>query len=339
MNNSNVMRRGVPARSLLAAAALCCGSLCCAQQALAQKDPAPGYPARAIRLVIPFAAGGVLDIVGRLVTTRMSETWGVPALIDNRPGATGTIGMDQVAKSPADGHTVVMLIISHSVNSALEGNRMPYDIVRDFSPVTQLTSNAYVLSVNAKLPVRTVQELITYARSNPVRFGSSGTGGVIHLAGEWLALLARAGNMTHVPYKGNAQAMTDVAGGHIEMMFSSVPTANAPAAQGLVRPIAVTSPKRLGPLPDVPTLQESGFPTYEVDGWYGIAGPKGLPTGIIDKLNQEMVRAIRLPDTRDKLAVDGMLPVGSTPAQFGALIRAEDEKWRRVVQERGLAVK
>ncbi len=339
MSNSNVMRRGGPARSLLAAAALCCGSLCCAQQALAQKDPAPGYPARAIRLVIPFAAGGVLDIVGRLVTTRMSETWGLPALIDNRPGATGTIGMDQVAKSPADGHTLVMLIISHSVNSALEGSRMPYDIVRDFSPVTQLTSNAYVLSVNAKLPVRTVQELIAHARSNPVRFGSSGTGGVIHLAGEWLALLAKTGNMTHVPYKGNAQAMTDVAGGHIEMMFSSVPTANAPAAQGLVRPIAVTSPKRLGPLPDVPTLQESGFPTYEVDGWYGIAGPKGLPTGIIDKLNQEMVRAIRLPDTRDKLAVDGMLPVGSTPAQFGALIRAEDEKWRRVVQERGLAVK
>jgi tripartite-type tricarboxylate transporter receptor subunit TctC len=307
--------------------------------ALAQKDAASGYPSRAIRVVIPFAPGGVLDIVARLVTPKLNEAWGVPVLVDNRPGATGTIGMDMVAKSQADGHTVGMLIISHSVNSALAGAKMPYDIVRDLTPITQLASNVYVLSVNAKLPVRNVGELVTYARANPggIRFGSSGTGGVIHLAGEWLALLAKA-NMTHVPYKGNAQAMTDVAGGHIEMMFSSVSTVMGPASQGLVRMLAVTSPRRLAPLPDVPTLQESGFPTYEVDGWYGIAGPKGIPDAIVGKLNQEMVKAIRLPETRDKLAADGMLAVGSSPAEFAALIRSDNEKWRRVAQERKLTL-
>ena len=308
--------------------------------AAAQQDPAAGFPSRPMRLVNPFAPGSVLDVVARLLAPKMNEAWGVPVLVDNKPGATGTIGMDFVAKSAPDGHTFGILIISHAVNSALEGSKMPYDIVRDLSPITQLTSNAYVLSVNAKLPVRSVNDLVAYARANPggVRYGSSGTGGVIHLAGEWLALLSKV-NMTHVPYKGNAPAIADVAGGHIEMMFSSV-TLSAPlATQGLIRSIAVTSARRLAALPALPTMQESGIPGFEVDGWYGIAGPQGIPVAIVDKLNRELVRIVRLQDTRDKLAADGMLPVGGTPAQFAALLKSEDEKWRRVVLDRGLAAK
>lgn len=323
------------------AAALCAMALgVSATDSFAQKDSAPGFPSRPVRLVVGFAAGGVLDIVGRMATTRMNEAWNVPVLLENRPGASGAIGMDMVAKSPPDGHVVGMLIVGHVVNSIMEGQKMPYDLLRDFTPVTHLVSSSYALSVNAGLPVRSVKELLAHARSHPgtVRFGSSGTGGGIHLAGEWFAMLGKV-NLTHVPYKGNAQAMTDLAGGHIEMMITAVPLATTFAAQGRSRILGVTSAKRLASLPDIATVQEAGLPGYEVDGWYGIAGPKGIPEGVVEKLNQEMVRAMRLPEARDKLTMDGLQPVGSTPAQFSVLIQAEHAKWRGVILERGLAPK
>ncbi len=309
-------------------------------QSFAQRDPAPGFPSKPVRLVVGFAAGGVLDIVGRMATTRMNEAWNVPVLLENRPGASGAIGMDMVAKAPPDGHMVGMLIVGHVVNSIMEGQKMPYDILRDFTAVTHLVSSSYALSVNAGLPVRSVKDLLAHARAHPgaVRFGSSGAGGGIHLAGEWFAMLGKV-HLIHVPYKGNAQAMTDLAGGHIEMMITAIPLATTFAAQGRSRILGVTSAKRLASLPDITTIQESGLHGYEVDGWYGIAGPRGMPEGIVEKLNQEMVRAMRLPETRDKLTVDGLQPVGSTPTQFSTLIQAEHAKWRGVILDRGLAAK
>lgn len=306
--------------------------------AAAQKDSAAGFPSKAIRLVVPFLPGDAPDIVARVVGTKMAESWGAPIVLDNKPGATGNIGMNLVAKSAPDGYTLGVLIISHSVNSAVLGSKMPYSILRDLSPIAQLVSIAYVLSVNPKLPVKSVADLVAYARANPgaVRYGSSGTGGVIHLAGELLALLTKV-EMTHVPYKGNSQAMTDIVGGHIEWMVSSVLLAKAFSARGQVRPLAVTSLKRLPSVPDLPTMEEAGIPGYEVEGWYGIAGPAGIPRDIIDKLNREMVAAVRVPATRDRLDAIGVLPVSGTPAQFGALLKSEDEKWRRVVNAAGLA--
>ncbi len=306
--------------------------------AAAQKDSAAGFPSKAIRLVVPFLPGDAPDIVARLIAQKVTESWGVPVILDNKPGATGNIGMNFVAKSAPDGYTLGVLIISHSVNSAVSGSKMPYNILRDLSPIAQLVSIAYVLSVNAKLPVKSVTDLVAYARANPgaVRYGSSGTGGVIHLAGVLLGLQAKV-EMTHVPYKGNSAAMMDIAGGHIEMMFSSVTLSKTFSAKGQVRPLAVTSPTRLPSVPDLPTMQEAGIPGYEVAGWYGIAGPAGIPADIIGKLNREMVRAVRLPETRDQLDATGVLPVGSTPVQFGALLKSEDEKWRRVVNAAGLA--
>lgn len=313
-------------------------ALNCALPAAAQQDSAAAFPAKPLRLIVPFLAGGAPDIVARIVAKKLTESWGAPVIIDNRTGATGNIGMNIVVTSAPDGYTLGELIISHSVNSAVSGSKMPYNILRDLTPITQLVGISYVLVANAGLPVKSVADLVAHARANPgaVRYGSSGTGGVIHLAGELLGVQAKV-KMTHVPYKGNAGAITDVAGGRIEMMFTSVTLSKSFIAKGQLRALAVTSQARLPSVPDLPTMQEAGVPGYDVTGWYGVAGPAGVPAAIVEKLNREMVRAVKLPDTRQQLDKAGLLAVGSTPAQFSALLRAEDEKWRNVVQAAGLA--
>lgn len=302
-------------------------------------------PSKPIRLILGFPPGALPDMVARLIAPKLSESLGQPVVVDNRAGATGIIAMDFVSKSAPDGHTLGMLIISHSVNSALEGSaldvpKQPFNLIRDFTPVTQLTSNSYVLVVSSKLPVRTLADLVALAKAKPgaLTYGSSGTGGVVHLAGEWLAAATKV-KMTHVPYKSSALAMNEVAGGHIDMLFTSVALMNAVVASGKGRGIAVTATTRMPSAPDLPTFIESGLTGYEFDGWYGIAGPAGMPASIVDKLSSEMARALKLPDVSDKLAVDGAVGVGSTPTQFAALLQSEDRKWRRVIQEIGFAGK
>lgn len=306
---------------------------------------APGFPSRPIRMIVTSAPGALPDIVGRLVATKLSESLGQPVLVDNRTGAAGSIGMNIVAKSAPDGHTLGMLIISHAVNAALEGSaldvpKLPYSVTRDFTPISQLTSNFYVLVVNSKLLVRTLADLIALAKSRPgkLTYGSSGTGGVIHVAGEWLALAAKV-KMTHVPYKSSALSINDLAGGHIDMTFVSIALFNNIVASGNGRGIAVTAANRTPLAPDLPTMIEAGIPSYEIDGWYGIVGPAGMPAPIVDRLSSEMARIVKFPEIRDKLASAGATGVGGTPGQFAALLQAEDRKWRRVVHEIGLAGK
>ena len=305
----------------------------------AQRDPAAGYPSRPIRLIIPFEPGGGTDIVGRVIGHKLSEAFGQPVVIENKPGGNGSIGANSVAKSAPDGYTLTMVTGSLSVNVTLQGNKQPYDLLRDFVPVTQVTSQPYVLVVNPNLPVKTVADLIALAKAKPgtLNFGSSGTGGLSHLAGEMFASLAKI-KITHIPYKGGSPAMNDVVAGQIQMLFSTRLQAHSLISSGRLRALAVTTATRSLAAPELPTMQEAGVPGYEVAGWYGILAPAATPSAIVEKLNREIVKILKMPDVREKMAADGSDPVGNTSAQFGAHMRTEVEKWRRVIQDAGIAI-
>ena len=303
------------------------------------RDAATSYPSKTGRLIIPFAAGGGTDIVGRLVAAKFQEAWGQVFVVENKSGGNGIIGLDACAKAAPDGHTLSMVTGSASVNVTLQGNKQPYNLLKDFAPVSQITSQPYALVINPKLPVKNVSELIALAKAKPgtLNFGSSGPGGLSHLSGELLCSLAKI-RMTHVPYKGGMPALTDVMGGQIDMLFSTLAQAHPFIASGRVRVVAVSTATRSPSAPDVPTLAESGVPGYEVAGWYGMLAPAATPPAIVDKLQREIVRILQLPDVKEALALDGSEGVGSAPAPFALHIRSEVEKWRRLIQEAGITV-
>jgi tripartite-type tricarboxylate transporter receptor subunit TctC len=319
---------------LRSAGALVTGT--CAAPLLAQRDPAADYPNRPIKLVCPFAPAGGTDITARAIGQKLTEAWGQPVVVENKVGANGTIGVDLVAKSAPDGYTLTMISSSHSVNQTLQA-RHPYDLERDLVPVTQATTQPYVLVVNPALPVRTLQDLVALARQKPgqLTYGSSGIGGFSHLAGALFASFSKI-QLTHVPYKGGAPAMADVIGGQIDMLFSTILQSHTHIVAGKLRPVAVSTAARAGALPNVPTMQEAGVAGYDVAGWYGVMAPRGTPAGIVAKLNAEMVRVLRLPQTRERLAADGSEPVGNSPAEFGAHIHSEIVRWRNLIRELGI---
>lgn len=300
---------------------------------------AQGYPAKPIRLVIPFPPGAATDLVGRVIATRFSEMSGQRMIAENRPGATGSIGLDLVAKAPPDGYTLGVLIISHAVHSAIEGPKMPYDLTRDFTPVIQFSRNPYLLVVHPSVPVKSVAELVWLARSRPgvLRYGSSGTGGIIHLAGAWLATATRT-EMIHVPYKGSGPAMVDLVGGHIDFIFASIPTAGSFMKQQKLRAVAVTTAKRLEQFPNLPTMQEAGISDYVAEGWNGLAGPARMPESVVATLNSAVAKILNQPEARAIMAAEGSTPVGGTPREFGAHIGSEIEKWVRIVRQAGIKV-
>jgi tripartite-type tricarboxylate transporter receptor subunit TctC len=304
--------------------------------AQAQRDPAKAYPDKPIRLIVPFAPGGGTDITARTIALKLTEAWGQPVVTDNRAGANGTIGVDIATKSPPDGYTLTMISSSHSVNVSLY-NKLPYDLVRDLAPITQATTQPYALVVHPSVPAKSVKELIAIAKAKPgtLNYGSSGTGGLSHLSGALLASLAGI-SITHVPYKGGAPAMTDVIGGQIQMLFSTILQSHAHIKAGRLRALAVTTAKRSGGAPELPTMQEAGVPGYEVAGWYGVLAPAGTPQAIITRLNKEIVRILHTEDVKERLSADGSEPVGNTPAQFAAHIKSEIAKWRIVVKEAGI---
>ncbi len=297
---------------------------------LAQPDPAPSYPSRPIRLIVPFAPGGGTDLTARAIAQHLTAAWGHPVIIDNRGGANGTIGVEIAAKSPPDGYTLTVISASHSVNVSLYKN-LSYDLVGDFAPVTQMTTQPYVLVVNPGLPVKSVGDLIAMAKAKPdgLHYGSSGIGGLSHLSGALFAALTDI-RLTHVPYKGGAPAMQDVLGGRIEMLFSTIIQSQAQIAAGKLRPLAVTTARRSPAAPQLPTMIEAGVPDFEIAGWYGILAPAGTPAGIITKLNREIVRILQMPDVRERLSSDGSEPVGGTPEEFAMHIKSEIARWRKV---------
>jgi tripartite-type tricarboxylate transporter receptor subunit TctC len=300
---------------------------------------AQGYPNRTIRLVVPFPAAGTTDILARAAAQKLTEAFGQSVVVDNRAGAAGNIGSDLVAKSAPDGYTLLMGTVgTHAINPSLY-SKMPYDHVKDFVPVVLVAGVPNVLVVNPALPVNSVADLIKLAKDKPgqINFASSGSGTSIHLSGELFKTMAGV-DITHVPYKGSSPALVDLIGGQVQIMFDNLPSALPQIKAGKLRAIAVTSLKRAPVLPDVPTISESGLPGFEASSWFGVLAPAGTPAPIVARINAEVNKWLQSADARERLLSQGAEAVGGSPEQFGNFIRAESEKWAKVVKASGAKV-
>jgi tripartite-type tricarboxylate transporter receptor subunit TctC len=298
---------------------------------------AQDYPSRSIVLVSPFPPGGSVSLVARIVAERMSETLGQSIVVENRGGAGGTIGARYVAKSPADGYTLLLGYTGTlAIGPSLYANA-GFEPRKDFAPIGRIGSAPTMLVVHPSFQVHSVAELIAYAKANPgkINYGSAGIGTVGHLAGELLATMAGL-KLSHVPYKGTGPAITDLLGGHIPMMFTPIPTAHGQAESGLLRALAVTSAQRSSLLPDLPTVAESGLPGYEAGLRYGLVAPAGTPRAVIERLNKELRLALSAEDVRQRLATDGAETLPSTPEEYAADIDREETTWSKVVNALGL---
>jgi tripartite-type tricarboxylate transporter receptor subunit TctC len=320
-------------------AGLALASLAAGPAAVSAAESAAAFPSRAMRLMIPFEPGGGTDIVGRVIALKTGQALGQAIVVENRGGANGTIGASVVARSAPDGYTLCMFSASHSVNVTLQGKKQSYDLLKDFDPLIELAVQPYILVVRPGLPVKSVADLIALAKAKPggLTFGSSGVGGLLHLSAELFSTLAKI-KLTHVPYKGGAQAMMDVMAGNIDMMFTSLNQSKSYIASGQLRLLAVTSPKRSPAIPDTPTMQEAGVPGYVVESWYGFAVPAGVPKPIIEKLSRTINEVLKLPEVQQRMAADGSTPVGGTPAQFDHFLREEVAKWRDLIHQAGIPV-
>jgi tripartite-type tricarboxylate transporter receptor subunit TctC len=300
---------------------------------------AQSYPARPIRLVIPFPAGGATDIVTRAIAVKLADALAQPVVVDNKPGAGGAIGSDLVAKAAPDGYTILLTTTStHSVGPALNP-RLPYNVERDFIPVTHVADATNVLIVSQAVPAKSVRELVALAKAKPggLAFGSSGTGTIVHLSGELFKSLAGV-DLLHVPYKGTQLAIPDVISGQVALIFDNIASALPHVRAGKVRALAVTSAKRSSLLPELPTMIEAGVPGYVSDTYFGVFTPAGTPREIVTRLNQELNRVIQQPDLRERFANQGIEPVGGTPEQFAQVIRSETAKWGKVIRDAGVKV-
>lgn len=299
----------------------------------AQSTSALQYPTKPVRLIVPFAPGGGTEITARAIAQSLSERLGQQFVVDNRPGANGTIGVDTLTKSMPDGYTISMISSSHSVNATLIKN-LPYDLTKDVAPITQATTQPYALVVHPSVQAKSVKELIALAKAKPgqLNYGSSGTGGASHLSGALFSSLAQI-DIVHIPYKGGNPAMIDVIAGQIQMLYATILLAQPHIKAGRLRPLAVTTAKRSRAAPELPTMQEAGVKGYEFAGWYGVIAPLKTPQPIITKLNREIIDILRQSDVATRLAADGTEPVGSTPEQFGQHIRSEVVKWGTLTKQ------
>lgn len=299
---------------------------------------AQAYPAKPLRLILPFPPGGPSDILGRALAQKLSEQLGQNVVPDNRPGAGGNLGAELTAKSPHDGYTLLLSSPSIAISPSLY-SRLNYDPARDFAPVARVASIQNVMLVHPSVPAKTLKEFIQLARSNPgkLNFGSGGAGTTNHLASELLKSLAHI-NMVHVPYKGSGQAMLGLIGGQVDMVVIAVPPAVPQIQAGKVRPLAVLSEQRVATLPNVPTAKEAGVDNFEVAVWYGILMPGGTPREIIARLNQEITKALAAPDLRERLSTAGIDPWPSTAEQFADFIKSETARYARVIKAAGVHV-
>jgi tripartite-type tricarboxylate transporter receptor subunit TctC len=300
---------------------------------------AQAWPSKPIRYVVPFAPGGTTDILGRTIADKLAIALGQPVIVENKPGAGGGVGAEFVAKSPADGYTIMGGTIStHAINASLYKN-LGYDPVRDFVPITLIARVPNMLVVNPSLPASNVKELIALLKANPGKysFASSGNGTSQHLSGELFKTMTGV-EMQHIPYKGSPPALADVVGGQVAMTFDNITTALPLAKGGKLRALAVTTAERTSVAPDVPTLAEAGLAGYEVGSWQGVFAPAGVPADIVKRLNAEIVKIINLPEVRDKLLALGAEPAPNSSAEFAALVKSEVTKWADVVKKSGARV-
>jgi tripartite-type tricarboxylate transporter receptor subunit TctC len=298
--------------------------------------PAADYPTRPIRYIVPQAPGGSSDTLARAITQRVGDGMGQTIVVDNRPGATGVIGGEVVARANPDGHTLLQVATSHATNPAMHA-KLPYDTVRDFAPISLLSQQPNIWIVHSTLPVKSMKDLIAYVKARPgqLNFGSSGTGGSQHLAGELLKSMAGL-DMTHIPYKGSPPALIDLLAGRIPIMSSTMPPVLPYLRTGKVRALAVTSAKRSPAVPDVPTVAESAVPGYEAIAWQGLVAPAGTPKPVIARIQTEFARVLKQPDIAARLAEQGYETVASTPEWFTDYIRTEIAKWSKVIKAAGI---
>ena len=291
------------------------------------------FPSRPVRIIVPFAAGGVADALPRIVGEKLAQKWGQAVVVDNKAGASGNIGMAEGARAAPDGYTLVLAPTGNlTVNPTLFPN-LPFDTQRDLVPVTLLAQSPNVLVVHPGVPAKTFRELVAYAKANPgkLNYASPGEGSGAHLAGELLGIDAGI-QAVHVPYKGIAPAVTDLLGGNVQMMFAGISTVLPHIRAGKLVALAIASPQRNAQLPDVPTVAESGYPGFDVTSWYGIVTRAGTPDAVVRKLQRDMAEALHAEDVKAKLAALGLEPVGNTPEAFDALIKAESRKWGDIVR-------
>lgn len=310
-------------------------SLSLAHSPVAQAETPSAYPTKPIRLVVPYPPGGPTDLTARLVAVEMARTLGQTIFIDNKAGASGMIGAEMVARAEPDGYTFLANASIHVINPSLYPD-MRFDALKDFAPITQLAAVPLVLVVPAGSPLKSVADLVAYARSNPgkLNFASAGSASAQQLAGESFKLTTGI-NMQHVPYKGSAPALADVIGGQVHMMFDSMPSAMPFIKAGKLRALAVTTDKRVQALPDVATIAESGYPGFDISTWYGLWAPKGTPDAIVAKLADAAARALKLPAVAEQYGGMGAVPVGSTPAEFTRYNASESVKWTDIVRKSG----
>jgi tripartite-type tricarboxylate transporter receptor subunit TctC len=296
------------------------------------------YPSRQITLIVPFAAGGSNDVVGRAIGRKLSEAWGQPVVVENRPGAGGMIGTSAVAAAPPDGYTLLLISSTFTINPAIKKN-MPFDTAKDFTPVAFIARSPLLFVASNQLPVKSAKDLLALARSKPgqITYASAGLGSINQIAAELIGVSAGVKFM-HVPYKGGSPALNDLIGGHVDIYVSSLPQVLQLARDGQARALAVTSARRTALLPDVPTLGEAGIAGFDLWSWWGIVGPAGMPANIVHALNSEIGKMLTSPELAGFLKNEGAEAHAMTPQQFGDLMRVETERWRKVAREANISI-
>lgn len=296
------------------------------------------YPSKPIRIVVPSSAGGGADATARLLAQKLSDLLGQQVFVDNRPGAGNIIGTEAVAKALPDGYTLLLAINNHAINASLY-QKLPYDPLKDFAPISLIVKSPHILVVHPSLPVKSVQDLIRLARSKPgqINYSSAGNGTAAHFAAELFKLNAKI-QITHIPYKSLSAAVIDVIAGAVQVMFPSTLTASGQIRAGKLRALAVTTAKRSQAMPELPTLQESGVPGYEFSSWFGLLAPAATPPAVVTQLSQRIAQIVRAKEVQTRLTDDGSDPVGSTPGEFGDFLRAEVETYAKLIKEIGLKI-
>ncbi len=328
-----VLRPTAAARSGLLIGVGVLTALCAATQAHSQQ-----YPVKPIRYIVPFPPAGATDILARWVGEKLSQVFGQQVIIENRPGAAGGLGTEFVTKAPPDGYTILMATAAQSISETLY-TKQPFSFARDLAPVALVGRVPNVMEVHPSVPARTVKEFIALAKARPgqLNFASSGSGTTLHMSGELFKLMTGT-DILHVPYKGSAQALTDLMSGQVSVMWDNLPASMPHLKGGRLRAIAITTSTRYPGLPDLPTVAESGVPGYEASAWFGVMAPAATPRDVIARLNTEINRAVNLPDMRDRFAQQGATASPGTPEEFGTWIRSEIAKWGKVVKASGARV-
>ncbi len=296
---------------------------------------AQDFPRKQIDLVVPFVAGGTTDTIARLIAQRFTDSWGQTVVVNNRAGGGGTIGTSSVAKAAPDGHTLLVTTIGFAINAGLQ--KLPYDPIKDFTPVAELASLPLMLVVHSSVPAHNLAELVALAKAKPGGwdYASAGNGTSPHLAAEMFKSMAGI-DLVHIPYKGNAEANNALLGGHIKIYFALVPAVIQHVKAGTLRALAVTTERRLPYLPEVPTIAEQGYPGYEISSWQGVFAPAGTPRDVVGKINDELVQLVKSSDVRARMEAEGAVPVGSAPEAFAARVQSEIAKWGRVIKAAGI---